>query len=444
MARITFIENRGKTRLWQRVGAELAKDGHAIGWIVQNPLFAPPSGACQKTVLPFPRRQRGPTASAAVPDFLNGDRGRAYFGAGADHYDHYRGEVARAFDALAPDIVIGEPTLFHEMIALNEARQRAIPYLHPAMNRYPGGRFAVFDGDTQNPVAGSQEVWDQERLRSAAEAIGSGAALPSYMLQRPRDRAGSRQLRRATGLARTFAGRLAGERFNTPSLSRKHRLQRGLKASLHDWSAQARLHASDNAPVILYPLQMQPEANIDVWGQPFSDQIRMIERLAAALPVGGLIAVKANPKSKYEVSATLLKMARARQDICLLPLDCSMAQAQDISCGAVTVSGTVGLEAVFGRGRCLSLRHPILQQHFPDFHAPGPEEAVRRLLDHDDSGKGNIAMGSDLLARLIAESFPGVVSEPLYDPSCLSTQNVKQVADGLRHVIARLGSRDMP
>jgi hypothetical protein len=156
--------------------------------------------------------------------------------------------------------------------------------------------------------------------------------------------------------------------------------------------------------------------------------------MLAAAPADVQIAVKANPKSKYEVCGELLDLAAKDPRVCLLPLEMRMPEAQRHAVGTLTVSGTVGLEAVLGKGRCVSLRHPIIAQHFPGFHAISVAHGVSRLLDEPEAGVGGVDAGTRLIQLLVRESFPGLVSEPLYHPMCIEPGNVSLVADALYRV----------
>jgi hypothetical protein len=153
--------------------------------------------------------------------------------------------------------------------------------------------------------------------------------------------------------------------------------------------------------------------------------------MLAATPDNVLIAVKANPWLKYETSDDLLELADNEERILLLPRRLSMAQAQAKTIGAVTVSGTVGLEAVFGRGRCLSLRHPIIDRLFPWCAAATPHEAVAKLLNEPTAGIGNPDQGEKLLTELQHLSFPGLIADPLWVPQCLDHANLDLVADAI-------------
>ncbi|MBQ0929631.1 hypothetical protein [Ideonella alba] len=434
MRTVLFLENREKTALWAQVARRLRAQHHRVVWLVQNPAFVPRAEGCADELrcMPWPAIGARVDEAAALQrhPVLVRERGRLHFDAGCAHYDHYAAEIARALDDWRPDLVVGECTLFHELLAIEACRARGIAFVHPCANRYPAGRFALFQGDTQLPAAGSGERWPADQLADLAERIASNRELPFYMRRPGTAERAWRRVQWAATRGRVWWARLQGERYNTPSLALKWRLSRGVKGLLLRWQALAR-RPSDPSTTLLYPLQLQPEANIDVWGRPYSDQLALVQRLLAALPATHTLALKANPKSKYELSDALLALAAREPRLCLLPLDLPMPEAHRMSLGAVTVSGTVGLEAVFGKGRCLSLRHPVIEQLFPHCHAESPEQAVERLLADPAAGLGRPGDGPRLLAELIAHSFPGLVSDPLSHPACLEEDNIDRVAQGL-------------
>lgn len=442
MARILFVENRGKTSFWQPVALDLQRRGHQIAWIVQNPQYVPDAfaGSTHVHVLPFPPSQTNKQSAQSeawvnqnYPALIT-DRGRKYFGSGTAHYAHYTAEIDRVLQYEKPDLVVGESTLFHELIAIALCRSAGISYVYPCANRYPSGRFSIFSFDTQNSVRSSGETWSDGKARAIVERIATGREVPFYMRSPTRFEKLGRTLRLAVARARVWCGRLRGERYNTPSLRSKLALGRQLKENLKRWETLQKV-PFEPARALLYPLQMQPEANIDVWGHPFSDQLEMVRSMLAAAPDDVQVAVKANPKSKYEVSAGLLALAACEPRLCLIPLSMSMAQAQACTVGTLTVSGTVGFEAALGKGRCLSLRHPLIERDFPSLHASSVADGVHRLLHDPEAGVGGIEVGIRLIQQLVKESFHGLVSEPLYHPICIDPENVRLVADALHDLV---------
>lgn len=443
---LLFIENREKTRFWAAVAAALQQRGFTIAWAVQNHLFA---GNLPGSVhvMPYPAPNEAgeadqPWDPAAWP-LLVTDRGRQHFGAGHAHYPHYARHYAAIFDQVKPALVMGEATLFHELLAVAEARSRNIPYLHPSAERYPQDRLCFFHDLTQRAFGGSGEAYPPDEALAYARDIAEGRVKLTYM--RARGPLGQfwRKLEWAWTRGRVFAARLGGERFNTPGPLHKWRLGRIVKDRLAQWHRLARAPMPGER-IILYPMQMAPEANIDIWGRPFHDQVAVIRALLDAAPPDVKVALKCNPKPKYELSAELMDLAAQDERIILLPVAMPMAEAMKQVIGAVTVCGTVGFEAVFGRGRCISLRHPVITETCPSLAAATPEEAVRRLLDEPSAGLGSPEQAVGLLQAIHARSYPGFVSDPFSSPDCLDPVNVERVAAAIADVSTRLADYPLP
>jgi hypothetical protein len=427
MARLLFIENREKTYFWAAVARRLAQEGHDIAWLVQNPVFARALPG-RRHLIPFPRA-RDLEGEVDLADFpaLATDRGREHFGAGHAHYAYYARRIEAVIDREAPDVVLGEPTLFHELLALDVCERKSIPFVHPVGERYPAGRFAIYAGATQRPVLESGDRLDEAEALDLASRIASGRTIPTYMARGSRLTRARNRLRWGVTRGRVIAGRWRGERYNTPSPLRKLALNRTARANLARWTEAASIPPLPER-AILYPLQMQPENTIDVWGRPDFDQIGIIRRILAAAPDDVAVAVKANPKPYYELSDALLDFCRPAPRVHLLPVETTMIEALRLTTGAITVTGTVGYEAVCGRGRCLSIAHPLLDDHFPDFAAPSIEVAARRLVADPAAGRGSPEEGARLMQLLTARSFAGMVADPVSVPACMAPDNLDRVA----------------
>lgn len=440
---LLFIENREKTHFWAAVAARLQDRGFAIAWAVQNPMFASRLPG-RVHLMPFPK--------GASPDQVRGfedwpllvtDRGRDHFAAGHAHYTHYARQLEEIYDKVKPALVLGEATLFHELLAVGEARSRRIPYLHPSAERYPQDRLCFFHDITQHAFGGSGGTYSDSDAREFADRIAEGRVRLSYMRAHGRLGRAARKLKWALSRARIMLGRVSGERYNTPSLARKWLLSKTVRLHLSEWRAMARMPLPGER-FILYPMQMAPEANIDVWGRPFNDQVKVIKDLLDSAPADVKVALKCNPKPKYELSAELIALVRKESRIFLLPVEMAMPAAMAKAIGAVTVCGTVGFEAVFGRGRCISLRHPVIADACPTLAAASPQEAVSRLLSDPKAGVGSPDLAVALLQRIYARSYPGYVSDPFSSPECLAGENVERVTEAVVDVAARLEQYPLP
>jgi hypothetical protein len=437
--RLLFVENRQKTWFWDAVAERLALRGHEIHWVRQNPVFYGETGFSHAISPPH-----GVGAErSADPWFAEieaSDRHCRNFGGSSGHYSYYRDRLRDILESVQPHVTIGESTLFHELILIKLCRERGIEYLNPVSARYPDGRFFVMRYDSQRVISGSGERLPEEQAREIARSIAERTTLPYYMRPSNRIRAMRKWISLRLGHARLLAGWLAGERFNTPSPWRRLSVGWQIRCRLQRWDELARPLA-ERQRAILYPLQMQPECNIDVWGRMHNDQTRLVGALLERAPREVVVAVKGNPKPKCEVSDDLLALAARERRLVLLPRQTAMADAQRSTLGSVTVTGTVGFEAIFGSARCFSLAHPLITDEFPTFAARDVAEAVELVLGTPNQGRGDVGMGASLIQRFVEQSFPGVVSDPTSHPEVMEVENVAAVSGGLDSVLSSWGKR---
>lgn len=212
--RICFVENRVITAFWEALAEGLRARGHEIAWIVQNHGFVPrraKRAGDHIMVIRYPQREDMVAPDPELVAWLSGDRGAEHFGSGTAHYHYYDDWISKTLDNFLPDLLIGEPTLFHEQIAIRQCRSRGIPYLHPAVSRYPRGRFAVLDGEYEIALGGSGETWDDARLAEEIDRIVSGTTIPQIWTG-PTDSFAYAKLWRGCG----YGGRNIGAKGLTP------------------------------------------------------------------------------------------------------------------------------------------------------------------------------------------------------------------------------------
>jgi hypothetical protein len=339
---ILFVENRYKTDFWAAIATELVKDGHQIHWIVQNHTFRPTMGTVH--ILPYFRQQPIQKNDAApIKRVIAAHRGINYFGATDDHIFYYQQQISDCLAAVQPDLVIGECTLMHELLTIEICRERDILFLHPTSCRYPVGRFAFYKYDSLEAFGGSGEVLSEEKAIFTATQIAEGKSKPVYM-QKPQPLSRKEKLQDKW---RLITGYYGGERFNTPPILRKMQLDRNSATQVKALEniAIREIIATDDFK-ILFPLHMQPEANVDVWGRPFNDQIAVIKNTAAQLREGEYLYVKPNPKSKYELTAELLNTVQQLPNVRIfhpsVKMDAVIGQMQLL----ITISGTAAMECI--------------------------------------------------------------------------------------------------
>lgn len=448
--KLLFVENRYATWVYESVAHELARDGHEIHWLVQNPVFAPRWGQVHK--MPFPSAAARASAAAATDDYAwlrRTDRGVLHFGVNDDHYAHYDRHICAALDAVQPDAIFGEATEFHELLTAARARQRRMAYLSPNITRYPADRLAFMAYDSLDPVGGDGSVLPDAAADAMLAGIRDRQVVPSYM--RPAaPPARSMALVRLKDKLRITAGWLVGERFITPSPARKLALNAAQRQQRQRWEDRAARQPSAfsgllnrQQPWVLYALQMQPEGNIDVWGSPWNDQTDIVRRAARALAaIGAVLVVKPNPKSKYEMTAALNDVMDSEPNVIGLAHPTPMRDVFPAAPLLLAVTGTVLLEAIIAGKPVASLGSHSMRLYAGVTPLPSPED-LPAVLTAAMSGRAAAAgplQARALLQSLHAASYPATLWDPVTQPDAIDAGVVPPLVQAFRHVLAQLAS----
>lgn len=449
--KIVFVENRYKTIFWSALAENFRSVGHTVVWIVQNPIFTPgPKFRDGLLRIPFPRKK-----DLAIPridrslelkNLRRIDRNVNYFGGSDTHYEYYKNKIASYIDLEKPDFVVGESTLFHEIITINICKEIGIPYLNPSMPGYPGGRFSVYPYDKKEPILLDSIEPNDDFCKQIIDSIIDNKRVPQYMIPpdgRERDRTyplpGS-LFDRVTILR----GYMLGERYNTPSPWRKWLLDRKTKGNIKRWDelSQKKPPTSQHERQCwaLYPLQVQPEANIDVWGEKYRDQAELVKSIANSLPDNWGLLVKLNPKTKYELSNELLSVVSLHSKIYPLQSSKKMSSIFDWVDLVCTVTGTVSIEAFLHQKPLVILGPSVLDSGPGCIKLDCPNQVGKVARDVQD---GNYVTANHedqirLIKKIYRSTIPGTVSDPLYSPSVLSVENVTAVSNGIMKAVRKV------
>lgn len=435
--KILFVENRYATFIWAAIAQELESRGHEIHWIVQNPMFCPKVGRVH--VLPFPSKaeKQKDDSLAWLRDV---DRGVRWFGGDGTHWHSYNKRILHILKTVKPDVVFGEPTQFHELLTLENARLLGIRFLSPSGTRYPVGRLHFFDYNTLNPVGGEGRDLSGAELESMLSAIVDRQVVPSYMEVVPQT-----CLKKKWGATKNkaliLAGWLRGERYITPSPIKKIQLERERDRQHANWEAFAYQDFPDisqSKPWVLYPLQMQPEANIELWGKPWSHQTEVIKRAAQALDkIGAVLVVKPNPKSKYELSAALCELVKCTPNIIAIshtvPMKALFPQVPLV----MTVTGTVALECIFA-GKPIAVLGDHAMSRYPGVQVLNEPEDVAQVLNNVQHDKVVVTTkdeAKDLLSFLYKTSYPATLWDPVNRPELMTERNILMLVNAFADIL---------
>lgn len=442
--RILFVENKHVTRTWETLTPRLQRAGDEVHWIVQNRLWTPRVGTLHPIPPPRPADLRAPE-SGRFDRIRHQDRGINYFGGDDRHYAYYAERIGAIIDAVRPDILIGESTLFHEHLAIDAARARSIPFLFPTSVRYPVNRIGFLAADTQETAFGSGDVLPDAEIDALLEIYARRGSVPLFYTQMGR----TGPMARAEGLVRALGkgltalrSRLGGERFNTPSLLHKARIERRKTALVRAWDRIAAAKAGMTArTTVLFPLQMLPESTLECWGYEWRDQLGALRALVEASDEDTLFAVKTNPLPRYEMTADFVDFVRDHPRV--QPLRSSTGM-DDVFWDAdliATVTGTVAIEGFLTGKPFVTLSHSLATPFAPGRTRIRPDD-LRGVIDSIRAGTWQVAGVAEhrrFLAHQIAQSHRAVMGDVYYYPPVVEPDNLDRLAAAFGYVREAVG-----
>ena len=421
--KILFIENKYKTYFWDAIALRLEKLGFEIHWLVQNKYFKPKSGIAH--VIPLPSKS-DLIYDASFSEIEQKDRYSYIYGCVPYHYSYYCRRIDTLISNLKPIITFGESTLFHELLAIDVCRQLDIPYLHPTTCRYPNGRFSFYAYGSLEPFKGSGEEWCDERLTTVIDQIVNRQVVPDYMIRRRKLSAIKYRWRRVKGLIGSLvSAHIFSEVYNTPEVQKKIKIEKKRRRAVKAYESIA-LGEVTNEPVrktMVYPLQMQPEANIDVWGYPYNNQSSIVEQLARRLGPRWQILVKPNPKSKYEITEELVSVVSRCSNVSALSHSVSMADVFSQYHYFFSVTGTINHECLFGGKKCFSPALPLVRDFASAcFVLPQAE-------DCEIADRQSRCDALELIRYLVKSSYSGKIGDGIHTPDVFENENLKYVLE---------------
>ena len=429
--KILFVENKHKTKFWETLAKELVKDGHEIYWIVQNKLFKPTIG----TVNVLSKPSKADLEYSSEFNWLESkDRYCYIYDQKPLHYVFYSNKISQVLSQVLPNIVFGEATLFHELLTIESCKKNDILYLTPSTCRYPNGRFSFYKYDTQIPYLGSGECWSDEQVSIEIEQVITRQKQPDYMKKPSRLKIVGFLARRLKGLVYSYiSSNLFGEIYNTPLLKQKKSIELLRKSAYEKYESLATSSIDKFSPknTLIFPLQMQPESNIDVWGAPYNNQSELIVRLSKELGKGWNILIKPNPKSKYEISSTLLDVIKACDNVHALKHVTDMKQIFNQFKYFFSVTGTINHESIFAGKTCFSPRLPITNIFTPK-RASIPTEYLITSNEEVYASAPN-----ELMRYLIGTSYVGLIGDNIHTPHVFDKENLQLVVSAFKDVLVK-------
>lgn len=420
---ILFMESRTQTTQWDLVANHLMKNGYIIHWIVCSPVVLPKTGNVH--IVPFPKKN---DLRIVKKDYLaevaKSDRIIKYYKGNDLHYHYYNDKLIELLDSIKPSIVFGELANFHTHIISKLCKQKEIPFFQPSTARYPNRRFRFFYYDTLVGYEYKRNrddiLTDYNVVNETVDNILYFKKQPDYMNKLSFKEKYGRSYRALKFKLKLAYHRVLGDKYNIPNLFTALELKRHAKNILEKWLSQTQeLSNLRDKNILLYPVQMQPEFNLDVWGRTYNDQAKLIKDISNNLPDNWVLLIKLNPKSFLEMTDELLDTLNL-PNIVGLAINENMNDALKRANAVITVTGTVAIECSVKKIPLFSLT----QTDFVKFPFVQYLDNVSNLNKIDELISKNISEDSNIIQYLYENSAKGIIGEEITNPYCNDNDNI--------------------
>ena len=432
--KLLFIENRHKTYFFEAIAKRLKSLGHDIHFMIQNKDFAPVN-TFNNYIIEYPKGNFDFNKADHVEKVITSDRQLNHFNQkDTAYFYYYDAKIHDYLKHIKPDIVFGESTAFHELLAIENCKKLNILYLNPSTCRYPVGRFSFYKYDTLQPYSGSNEVLNATNALTIINQIVNRETAPNYMapVTTPKSTIVKDQLKKTLTYYK-------GESYNTPNPVVKYKLEKQKNKNILRWDKNAsNTIETSNAIKVLYPLQMQPEANIDVWGRPYRNQCELIKTLSKALPKNVVLYVKPNPKSKYELDKDLIDFTQQANNVKALHHSTKMDTILPNIDLVITVTGTIAIECILSNKPVATLMETLnntaknckyisnIETELPEIIATVSNNSFPKLDDQDKI---------TFINTLNKTSYKGIISDPFSDSNCVRDANLENLNNAFLDIL---------
>ena len=434
--KLLFVENQYKTFFFEAIALKLQEQGHDIFWIVQNKKFAPKS-KFNTHIIPYPKKNsKTYTPDKSIDYIIESDRNMNYFEyKDKSHFYYYSEVLKKLVHEIHPDFIFGECTLFHELLIAKHCKELGIKYLNPLPCRYPTNKFTFYLYHTMESYGGCNKDLPREKAIEIMDNINGRVIAPDYM--KPLVKTKFEKLQDKLYKTR---GYYLGEKYNTPSPFVKLKIEKTKNQNKQKWDvlAQEGVDKTDGFKV-LYPLQVQPEENIDVWGRPRRNQLKVIQEIVENLPEDALLYVKPNPKPRYEVDGDMIHFVSNHKKIKMISHSTSMTEVFSDFDLIITVTGTVAIESILANKPVVTLIKTLNNTVKNCIYLEKLDNLEEIILNvkNDSFPKATLDEKIGLINLLNRTSYEGNVSDVFNDPNCLDEDNINLIVSAFNEIIEK-------
>lgn len=331
------------------------------------------------------------------------------------------------------EVVIAEPTNLNELITFMLCKERDIKFYYPQTLRYPGMRFFLGEGMFDGKLAELPITENPESPcgRTVLDDFRGSRITPKYF-----ELHNTRPLVNRSAVSQSLTSRLRKTISRERTHLTHHRLVNRLKlilrrsansVILESFTRYTTLSQIDGR-IAFFPLHVQPESSIDVYGSYVSDQLKLIKDIRRSLPFDMTLVVKEHPNFLGTKTLSFFNAVRKLPGVVLVHPKLSCYEIYDRASIVFSVSGTAAYEAALlgipSITFCRMFFSGLSQTRYCS-SVTDLRETIGSLLK---SSTQDIEADSQFMQKLLDNSRPGYWSDPVTDIRVMDRQNIEHLA----------------
>jgi hypothetical protein len=439
MKNICFVSNYKKTFFFEEIAKNLKKEGVNIYWIVLNTMlydFLLEQGYDKAHLLLINKSCKDlsnpPVGEYKLNELVCSDRALKYYSWSYSYLTNIQKPLLDFIKNNGINYIFGETTYAHEILVTRIIKDTShnlnCVYLNPMNVRIPTGRFTFLADEFQSVI--------YDKINSPIEG-----PLPELSAERPLESIKVEKLvnksLKTTGkikrIGRFFS--LVNLEKDDPSISPTDffaRLKKGIAEELNRityfFVKTENASVTEGKNFVIYTLHKQPEASIDVVGRYYDDQYTNIFNIWRFIPADWFIVVKEHNNAIGDRGYFFFKKIKKLRNLILVNENENSHELIKKSRAVFSVSGSIAYEAaLFGKPAFLMSSiffyiHPkCLKIDLDDLRNNG---SIYDLLKKAEDKKELF----NFKEYIYNKSFPGLISDPLTNPDCMSPTNIELVS----------------
>ncbi|WP_139092911.1 MULTISPECIES: hypothetical protein [unclassified Pseudomonas] len=335
------------------------------------------------------------------------------------------------------DIIFGEATALHEVLAALICKSLDIKFLKPHTVRIPSDRFAFFEGYLEEKIHSRMKNDEEDILtlaRDTIERIKKQNLKPNYFYKnnKPPSFLDISLIKR---VLKKLPQMIIEQKHNGAEKSLYHHIfieKKYLTPFRAKRKSYLRLfsHPKSNEKHILFTLHKQPEASIDVLCTEHSNQIELIRRISLNTPRDYKIYVKEHSNAIGERPNNFLNKINKIPNVRLISPHADSHELIRNANLTITISGTVAYEAAIFEKPSATLS-PLFFNKFESCRYIERTSDIYDILNE----KHHPTPPLETLATLLKDSYSGIISDPVSFPECIDDKNIAKVTSAFMDCI---------